>query len=80
LVHANASSPGASGHKCGLCLGLTTRDGLRQGHQGPRMPGLEVKAAEKQLAEEAAAGGPLNLIVRNNCRAIGVVFDGVSGF
>ena len=51
-------SPGASGHKCGLCLGLTTRDGLRQRHQGPLVPGLDVKATEEQLAEWAAEGGP----------------------
>jgi hypothetical protein len=64
-MRVDTSSPGVSGHKCGLCLGLTTRDGLRQGHQGPRMPGLDVKAAEKQSAEQAAEGGQLNLFRRN---------------
>jgi hypothetical protein len=49
-MRGDSKSPGDSGHKCGLCLGLTARDGLRQGHQGPRMPGLDVKAAEKAVS------------------------------
>jgi hypothetical protein len=57
-MHHDSSSPGVSGQKCGLCLGLTTRDGLRQRHQGPLVPGLDVKATEEQSAEWAAEGGP----------------------
>jgi hypothetical protein len=46
----NASSPGVSGPMCGPCLGLTTRDGLRQETPGAPVPGLDVKAAEEQVA------------------------------
>jgi hypothetical protein len=50
-MRGNSNSLGDSGHACGLCLDLTTRDSLRQGHQGPHMPGLDVKVAEKQFTE-----------------------------
>jgi hypothetical protein len=49
-MRADSRPPGDSGHKCGLCLDLTTRDSLRQGHQGPQVPGLDVKVTERQLA------------------------------
>ena len=41
------------------------------------MPVLEIKAPlREQLAEQAAAGGPLNLLVRNNCYRTEALLDG----
>jgi hypothetical protein len=60
-MRGDSRSPGDSGHKRGLCLDLTTRDSLRQGHQGPQMPGLDVKVAEEQVAEPGRRRRP-NLI------------------
>jgi hypothetical protein len=42
--------PGVLGLQCGPCLGLTTRDGLRQRRQGPLLPGPDIKAAEKAVS------------------------------
>ena len=44
------SSSGVSGPKCGQCLGLTTRDSVRQETPGGPMPGLGIKATEKLRA------------------------------
>jgi hypothetical protein len=41
------TSPGVSGPESGQCLGLTTRDSVRQETPGAPLPGLEVKAGEK---------------------------------
>jgi hypothetical protein len=49
-MRVKASSSGVSGHKCGQCLGLTTRDSVRQETPGGPMPGLGVKATEKLRA------------------------------
>jgi len=39
-MHGESSSPGVSGHKCGPCRwSLATRDGVRQGPQGPKCRG-----------------------------------------
>ena len=50
-MRANTTSLGVSGPKCGQCLGLTTRDSVRQETPGaPTLPGLGVKATEKLRA------------------------------
>jgi hypothetical protein len=64
-MRAETSSPGVSGQQCGQCLGLTTRDSVRQETSGAQLPGLGVKAAKKVGTGLAAEGGLLNLIRRN---------------
>jgi hypothetical protein len=63
-MRTNTSSSGVSGPRCGQCLGLTTRDSVRQETPGAPMPGLGVKATEKLKAGPPKAA-PLNLIRRN---------------
>jgi hypothetical protein len=46
-MRVETSSPGVLGPMCGQCLGLTTRDSVRQETPGGPMPGLDVKATEK---------------------------------
>jgi hypothetical protein len=57
-MHANTSSSGVSGPKCGECLGLTTRDSVRQEAPGGPLPGLGVKAAEKVRAGQGRRRRP----------------------
>ena len=57
-MHVKTSSPGVSGPKCGQCLGLTTRDSVRQETPGAPMPGLDVKAAEKLRAGQGRRRRP----------------------
>jgi hypothetical protein len=66
-MRVETSSSGVSGPKCGQCLGLTTRDSVRQETPGALMPGLEVKATEKLRAGRGRPGWPLlNLYRWNN--------------
>lgn len=45
--------------------------------RGPKVPVLEIEAPlRKQLAEQAAEGGQLNLLVRNNCNRTEALLDG----
>jgi hypothetical protein len=64
-MRASTSSSGVSGPKVRATAGLTTRDSVRQETPGALMPGLDLKAAEKLRAVQAAEGGLLNLMRRN---------------
>jgi hypothetical protein len=57
-MRAKSSSPGVSGPQCGQCLGLTTRDSVRQETPGGPMPGLDAKAAEKLRAGQGRRRRP----------------------
>jgi hypothetical protein len=55
---ARASSSGVSGPKYGQCLGLTTRDSVRQETPGGPLPGLDVKAGENLKAGQGRRRRP----------------------
>jgi hypothetical protein len=55
---------------------LTTRDSVRHKTPGPLGPVLGAEVPLRRPLAEAAEGGPLNLLVRNNCWRSKV--DGVS--
>lgn len=57
-MRVETSSSGASGPKCGQCLGLTTRDSVRQEAPGGPLPGLAVKATEKMRAGQGRRRRP----------------------
>jgi hypothetical protein len=58
-MRANPSSSGVSGPKCGKCLGLTTRDSVRQEETpGAPLPGLGVKATGKLRARQGRRRRP----------------------
>jgi hypothetical protein len=58
-MRANPSSPGVSGHKCGLCRwDLTTRDSVRQETPGGRTAGAGSKGPAEELMVEGWEGPP----------------------
>jgi len=67
-MHGESSSPGVSGHKSGPCRwSLTTRDGVRQGRQGPFNAGTGGKGSAEKLSNWAGTpkAAQLNLYRRN---------------